>query len=194
MKKKRLGEVLRERGNVSAENLTRALQEQQGKLVHLGELLLQGGSVAKKDLIEALAEVTSVPYFDCTKTHVPADVLETVPAGMAWRFNVLPVKLADKNLTVVLEEPQNLRIIDELRFKTGKIIVPQFGFRGEIRAAIERHYGPDKSLAPAAIRTAGLAKDVKEMEFISSTDSSGISMRCGKCRPSCCRNRRRRRP
>ena len=60
MKKKRLGEVLRERGNVSAENLTRALQEQQGKLVHLGELLLQGGSVSKKDLIAALGEVTSV--------------------------------------------------------------------------------------------------------------------------------------
>ena len=170
MKKKRLGEVLRERGSVSAENLTRALQEQQGKLVHLGELLLQGGSVSKKDLIAALAEVTSVPYFDCTKTHIPADVLETIPAGMAWRFNVLPVRLADKSLTVVLDEPQNLQIIDELRFKTGKVIVPQLGFQGEIRAAIERHYGPDKSLAAATIRSAGLAKDVKEMEFISSSD------------------------
>lgn len=170
MKKKRLGEVLRERGNVSAENLTRALQEQQGKLVHLGELLLQGGSVSKKDLIAALGEVTSVPYFDCSKVQVPADVLETIPAGMAWRFNVLPIKLANKNLTVVLEEPQNLQIIDELRFKTGKTIVPQLGFHGEIRGAIEKHYGPDKSSAAAGVRSAGLAKDVKEMEFISSTD------------------------
>jgi hypothetical protein len=45
MKKKRLGEALRERGSVSATDLSHALQEQQGKLVHLGELLLQGGSV-----------------------------------------------------------------------------------------------------------------------------------------------------
>ena len=170
MKKKRLGEVLRERGNVSAENLTRALQEQQGKLVHLGELLLRGGSVSKKDLIAALGEVTSVPYFDCSKVQVPADVLETIPAGMAWRFNVLPIKLANKNLTVVLEEPQNLQIIDELRFKTGKTIVPQLGFQGEIRGAIEKHYGPDKSSPAAGVRSAGLVKDVKEMEFISSTD------------------------
>jgi len=170
MKKKRLGEVLRERGTVSATDLTHALQEQQGKLVHLGELLLQGGSVSKKDLIAALGEVTSVPYFDCSKVQVPADVLETIPAGMAWRFNVLPVRLADKSLTVVLDEPQNVQIIDELRFKTGKIIVPQLGFQGEIRTAIERHYGPNKSLAPAVVRSAGLVKDVKEMEFISSTD------------------------
>ena len=169
MKKKRLGEVLRERGSVSAEDLTRALQEQQGKLVHLGELLLQSESVTKRDLVEALAEVTSVPYFDCTKAHIPANVLETIPAGMAWRFNVLPVRLDDKSLTVVLDKPQNLQTIDELRFKTGKIIVPQLGFQGEIRAAIERHYGPNK-LAAAAARTVGLAKDVKEMEFISSTD------------------------
>ena len=170
MKKKRLGEVLRERGSVSATDLSHALQEQQGKIVHLGELLLQGGSVSKRDLIAALGEVTSVPYFDCSKVQVPADVLETIPAGMAWRFNVLPVKLAEKNLTVVLEEPQNLQIIDELRFKTGKTIVPQLGFHGEIRAAIERHYGSDKSSAAIGVRSAGLAKDVKEMEFISSTD------------------------
>src|SRR6201987_5793736 len=170
MKKKRVGGVLRERGRGFATDLSHALQEQQGKLVHLGELLLQGGSVSKKDLIAALGEVTAVPYFDCSKVQVPANVLETIPAGMAWRFNVLPVKLADKNLTVVLEEPQNLQIIDELRFKTGKTIVPQMKFHGEIRAAVERHYGPDKSSTVTGVRSAGLAKDVKEMEFISSTD------------------------
>ncbi len=43
MKKKRLGEVLRERGHVSAADLNAALQEQQAqaRLVHLGELMLQ---------------------------------------------------------------------------------------------------------------------------------------------------------
>jgi hypothetical protein len=40
MKKKRLGEVLRERGHISPADLTKAIEEQQGKLIHLGELML----------------------------------------------------------------------------------------------------------------------------------------------------------
>jgi type IV pilus assembly protein PilB len=170
MKKKRLGEVLRERGNVSAADLTRALQDQQGKVVHLGELLLERGLVSKEDLILALGEVTTVPYFDCSTIRVPADVLKIVPASMAWRFNLLPVKLDDKTLTVVLEKPQNLQTIDELRFKTGKIIVPQLGFQNEIHAAVERHYGRDETKAALAVGIAGLIADVKEMEFISSSE------------------------
>ena len=170
MKKKKLGEVLRERGSVSAADLNRALQEQQGKLIHLGEVLLKSRSVSKKDLIAALADVTSVPYFDCTTVRVPADVLKAIPAAMARRFNVLPVKLEDKRLTVVLEEPQNLQVIDELRFRTGKIIEPRLGFQTEIRAAIEKHYGHDESPAAQEVRLTGLAADEKAMEFISSTE------------------------
>jgi len=50
MKKRRLGEVLRERGHLSTADLNQVLLEQRGKRVHLGELLLQGGKVAKTDL------------------------------------------------------------------------------------------------------------------------------------------------
>jgi hypothetical protein len=67
MKKKRLGEVLRERGHVSAADLNAALQEQQAqdRLVHLGELM-QRGMVSKKGLTSALTEVAQIPSFDCT--------------------------------------------------------------------------------------------------------------------------------
>jgi len=50
MKKRRLGEELRERGHLSTADLNQVLLEQRGKRVHLGELLLQGGKVAKTDL------------------------------------------------------------------------------------------------------------------------------------------------
>lgn len=47
MKTKRLGEVLRERGHISAADLNQAIQDQQGRLIHLGELMLARGMVAK---------------------------------------------------------------------------------------------------------------------------------------------------
>ena len=41
MKKKKLGEVLSERGHISPSNLAQAVAEQQGKIILLGELLLE---------------------------------------------------------------------------------------------------------------------------------------------------------
>jgi hypothetical protein len=143
MKRKRLGEVLRERGHVSAVDLDKALQEQkeQAKLVHLGELMLKRGVVAKADLISALTEVSSVPYFDCTEVQPKPEILQLIPADMARRCLALPVDTQHASVLVAMAEPQNLQAIDELRFKTGKKIVPRLAFHGELIRAIDKHYG-----------------------------------------------------
>src|SRR5258708_38943141 len=126
MKKKRLGEVLRERGNISAAGLNKALQEQQGKSIHLGELLLQSSMIAKVDLIAALAEVSSIPYLDCTRVKVDPEALKRLPVDMARRSSALPLGFEESSLVVAMAAPQNLQILDELRFKTGLRIVPRF--------------------------------------------------------------------
>jgi hypothetical protein len=61
MKKRKLGEVLRDRGKISPEDLLLAITEQQGKMIHLGELMLQRGLVDKAALTAALEEVSHVP-------------------------------------------------------------------------------------------------------------------------------------
>src|SRR5713226_4530891 len=70
MKKKKLGEVLHDRGKISSEDLLMMIAEQQGKVIHLGELMLERGLVEKDDLAAALEEVSRVPYLDC-ETVVP---------------------------------------------------------------------------------------------------------------------------
>jgi type IV pilus assembly protein PilB len=169
-KRKRLGEVLHERGHVSADDLNRALQDQRGKVSHLGELLLQRGTVSKEDLVAALGEVTTVPYVDCTTMQVPPEVLSAIPAAMARRCNLLPISLEGNKLIVAMAEPQNLQVIDELRFKTGKEIVPRLGFHGELRGAVERHYGRDETIATTGIQAQRPAVDAESMEFISSSE------------------------
>ena len=128
MKKKRLGEVLYERGHISAADLKKALQEQQGKMIHLGELLLQRKLVSRKDLADALAEVATVEYVDCQQLQPPAELLKLIPVALAKRCRAIPVEATanGKSLTVVMAEPQNLNLLDELRFKTGLKIIPKF--------------------------------------------------------------------
>ena len=79
MKRKKLGEVLRERGEISNEALARVIAEQHGKVIRLGELLLERGLVMKSDLVRALNEVTRIPYLDCTVVEPTAEALRCIP-------------------------------------------------------------------------------------------------------------------
>ena len=169
MKKKRLGEVLRERGHLSTADLNQILLDQRGKRVHLGELLLQNNKVAKIDLISALAEVSDIPYLDCTRVQVDPEALKLIPQAMARHCNALPIAIHESSLTVAMAEPQNLQFLDELRFKSGKKIVPRLGFRGEIALAIDRHYG---LVSPESGPLVSLASSLEDqgMEFISFSD------------------------
>jgi type IV pilus assembly protein PilB len=179
MKKKRLGEILRERNQVSVENLDKAIQDQQGKLVHLGELLLQRGAVSKPDLVSALVEVSRIPYFDCHAVEVDAATLRLITPAMARSCCALPLEIAGNRLLVVMAEPQNLHFLDELRFKSGMQISPRLGFRAEVEAAIAMNYPSVESEAaaaniPAAPTVVSLQEIVlssadAEMEFISSS-------------------------
>ena len=141
MKRKRLGEILQERGKISKASLDQLFLEQNNKIIRLGELILERGLVDKSSLVSALEEVARVPYLDCTSVRCEPKALEAIPISVAQRLEVLPVRYETAALVVAMAEPQNLAIIDELRFMSGNTISPRFGFRTEILDAIFRNYG-----------------------------------------------------
>jgi type IV pilus assembly protein PilB len=173
MKRKRLGEILQERGKISAADLQKLFQEQQGKAVRLGELILERGLVDKASLIEALVEVSRVPYLDCSTIRCEKVALEAIPGAVAERLAILPVRMEDSKLVVAMAEPQNLAVIDELRFTSGKTISPRLAFRTEILAAIARNYGLSPVVTPTNAETPSVEDAIEEilqeMEFISTS-------------------------
>ena len=171
MGRKRLGDVLRERGHISTDALSDALQEQQRKAILLGEILLQRGVVPKPDLITALEEVTRVGYVDCQTVPIDPEVLKLIPRGVALRHCALPVGRDEDAVIIVMAQPQNLHALDDLRFACAKPISPRLGFRSEILAAIERHYGgaaqvPEEKEQEQPLPESAQAADI---EFISAS-------------------------
>ena len=141
VRKKKLGEILRERGLISADDLSKALEEQQRKVILLGEVLLERNLVSREDLVASLEEVTKVQFIDCRSAQVDPNALKLVPHEVATRHTALPIALEGNKIVVVMAEPQNLQAIDELRFRTGRVVSPRLGFRREIVTSIDKHYG-----------------------------------------------------
>jgi type IV pilus assembly protein PilB len=139
-RKKRLGEILRERGKISAAHLAQAVENQKGKPVQLGEILYERGHVEKKDLVQALEESIRTAYVDCTDITPNPEMVKLLPRVLSERYCALPLEKEGRRLVVVMAQPQDLTVIEQLRFSTGKEISPRLGFRIEIIGAIGRAY------------------------------------------------------
>ena len=170
MKKKKLGEVLRERGKISPAALQKVIGEQQGKLIHLGELMLERGLVSKEDLGAALEEVSFIPYMDCATCTPDPAVLKLLPRAIAERLCALPIRVENKRLVVAMATPQNLAVLDELRFKTGMEISPLLSFRFELQQAINKQYASESGSGSAYGTVQGSERvPFQEVEFLSTS-------------------------
>ena len=173
MKRKRLGELLQERGKISAESLQQLFSDQKNSAVRLGELILARGLVEKSALTKALEEVSRIPYLDCTNVTCEPAALKAIPYEVARRLAVLPIRFEPSALVIALAEPQNLVVLDELRFISGKTISPRIGFLVEIAEGISRNYGAGHLSTGTneenTIGTGQLPESLPEMEFLSTS-------------------------
>ena len=170
MKKKKLGEMLRDRGKITSTDLIQAIAERQGKLMHLGELMLERGFVEKIDLAAALEEISHVPYLDCSEVVPAPEVIKLVQRTAAERYCALPVRVDQGRLVVAMAAPQDLAAIGDLGFTTGMEISPRLAFRSEIKKAIAKFYDGSVPETPPTLDTTDPGEQVfEELEFFSTS-------------------------
>jgi CheY-like chemotaxis protein len=148
---KRLGERLIEAGLVSAEAVDQALSHQQISGHRLGDCLVELGLVQETALLRFLAAELKTRFVSgekLAKVKIPPEALEKVPVRLAEGCDFLPIAidLDRKLLSVVMAQPQNGELIEEITRVTGMTEVFAFvGVRSAIQAAIKKHYYGDPS-------------------------------------------------
>jgi type IV pilus assembly protein PilB len=167
MKKRKLGEVLRDRGDITSEDLLLAISEQQGKMMHLGELMLERGFVEKEALAAALEEISHIPYVDCSEVVPDLDAIKLVQRAAAERYCALPIRIEQGRLVVAMAAPQDLTVIGDLRFTTAMEISPRLAFRTEIKRAIAKYYGGEVEISTRADNQGKMV--FEEIEFFSTS-------------------------
>ncbi|MCH7923244.1 MAG: type II secretion system ATPase GspE [Nitrospinae bacterium] len=138
----RLGELLIKKGLISAEELERALEEQKVTEQRVGRTLVVMGFLTEIQLLTALAQHFGVPFLP--DGLYPDKPLEGVsfPVKYMKEYGFAPLKAEDNTLTIVMADPSNTLIINELKTAIGyKKIEVYLGAESDIAAAIDRYYG-----------------------------------------------------
>ena len=151
---KPLGQLLRERGLISEDDLENALALQQEKPDKLGRILIDLGYVAERDILATISDQLKVPVFGAEYPAVPIEP-DRLPFRFLRTFNVIPVHLENNTLTLVLADPLDLETQNSIRLRTGFALQIFLASEAEIQAQLDRLYGGEENTTEKLIETLG---------------------------------------
>ncbi len=137
---RRLGDLLVAEGLISQEQLLKALREQKGTTEKLGSILVRLNLLTEEQLIGFLSRQYGIPSMTLSQLDVDAEVLKLVPAAIAKKYEVLPVKRVGNTLTLAMADPTNVFALDDIAFMTNLQVLPVVASQAAIRKAIDRSY------------------------------------------------------
>ncbi|MFA7404374.1 MAG: hypothetical protein WC007_10285 [Pelobacteraceae bacterium] len=168
----KLGELLINEKIITSEQLDEALKIQMIFGIKLGSSLIELGFVDEKDLSLCLSRKLGVPSVGKNVlTAIPAEVLEIIPAALAEKYRVVPIRIENRRLAVAMVDPSDLVAIDDLAFVTGLTVEPHIAPDLLISFALERHYNVKRDMRYVRVsgQRYGLARGKVEQQPIETT-------------------------
>ncbi len=125
------------------------LEEARSMAANLGipceDALIRLGYISAGDLMRAQSEEFGYDYIELEGRQIPNSVIELVTESMARENIVIPIESDGDSVLIAMHNPNNIEIIDKLRFVLNREIRPVMAPLESIQAAINRHYGQSET-------------------------------------------------
>ena len=162
--------MLRE-GLLTKESLAKALQEQANNPgQRLGLTVVKMGLVPETEVVRMLARQFRMPAVDLSRFEVDPRLLKLIPADLASKHTVLPLKREGRQLTVAIADPNAMTVVEDLKFITRYDIVPVLAGEFSMRAAIEKHYEANEIQMQALLQD--IAAEDDDVEVLENQDEN----------------------
>lgn len=126
---------------VDEERLNRARTEAQKSGVTLLDALVQMGYATEEALYRSLADFCELQFVTPSKTEIPEEVINQVPARFASHYNFVPIQERNGTLVVAINDPLNAQLLDDIRLVLKRRIDAVVATPDEIERAKKTLYG-----------------------------------------------------
>ena len=158
-----IGEVLKEYGYITQEQIDQALQfqkTQSGKKVRFGTLLQEMGFVTETKVLEALGKKLDLQMVNLEEYEVNVDVVAKVPKQLAEKYNVIALSENDSRLQLAMSDPLNFYAQEDIRQIVDMPLEVLLSESPKIKKAIEYYYA-EISTKQAAKKANISAEDIE---------------------------------
>ena len=146
MAKKKIGDLLIERGYITKAQLDECLREQALTGARLGDMLVAKGLITEEQLTDTISDRLSIPKVSLESMVLDPRIISRVPVDVARKYVLIPVFEIGNTLTLAMADPLNIIAIDEVKYLTGREIKRAVAGSSEIKSAIDQYYSVADSL------------------------------------------------
>jgi hypothetical protein len=143
-----VGEILLRKGLIDQTQLDAALEQQQKSGTRIGHVLVRTGVITDDQLKQALGEQLGLGFLDLDGIALDRSLRRWINRTYAQRHRVIPVSKQGDTLTVVLEDPTNSSVVDDLHTTTGCRIVATTAGAEAFGRAFTRFYVQEVDAPP----------------------------------------------
>lgn len=133
----RLGDILVEKNIITTDELERALERQKEVKKRLGYILIEEGIVSEEILADVLKDLLEIDVVRLSEVEVDEKLVKKVPENILRRHIILPLNLKEDIIYVAMEDPQDMKAIQDIKLFLKKNIEPLIGYPSEIKKALD---------------------------------------------------------
>ncbi|NLX22229.1 MAG: type II secretion system ATPase GspE [Phycisphaerae bacterium] len=166
-----VGEILLERGKITADHLQAALAARKGPHDRIDRILVRMGFVDEREVLKVLGEQMCIPVVDLTEIKLDLALLREMPTRLIHKRQLIPLEKTEDSLKVATADPYDITAFDELRMLTGLRVEAYLASEAEIQRLIRQHFGVGGSTIDEMIEE---KEENDEIELLSeSVDENG---------------------
>ncbi|MFW6335879.1 MAG: GspE/PulE family protein [Phycisphaeraceae bacterium] len=145
-KRQKLGEILLEWGVLDKQELKDALEVAEGSRKKIGEVLIEMEVADQDSVAKALAKQHNMEFVDLSDPKaVSRKNLQLLPDDIIQKYLVLPLGKDGDRLKLLVHDPLDLALIDDLQFRLGGRIDLALGAKGRIKEYIDHVMGTSQA-------------------------------------------------
>jgi len=155
-----LGDILIQKNLITKEQLEIGLNEHEKTGSFLGTALIKLGFIKEEELYPVISKQIGIPYCKLKNFNIGADIFEKIPAKFACHYKIMPVKFENNTLTIAMEDPLDVRTLDDINLFLGFKVEPVLAGFSDISEAIKKYYGLGAETIEEIMGSSGLDKDL----------------------------------
>ena len=171
----KIGDVLKEQGYLSEEQLQTALEVQKkDKGKRLGEVLIEQGFITENQMLQAMATKMECQLVNVNGMSVDIDAVSKIPRQVAEKYCVLAVDIIGNKLQVIVNDPLNFYGLEDVRQITGMELAILLSEKIPLQKAIHYYYAEITAKEAADKANEVTTGKVEEMEVEEGDDDTPI--------------------
>ncbi|MDX9857356.1 MAG: type IV-A pilus assembly ATPase PilB [candidate division Zixibacteria bacterium] len=143
-----LSSILVQAGKLTQEQADQALAQSRKSNEKFESILVKMGVVASEDEVgNFIGKQLKIGTLRLTDIELNPDIVKLIPLDIARKFKVIAISKLNKMLLVAISDPNNIYVLDAIKFITGCTVQPVISPEEAISKAIDNYYSDGGDLS-----------------------------------------------